>query len=393
MKPPRPVNGLLPIALIVFIDVLGFAVVIPLLPFYAQRYDVGPAMIGLLLASYALCSLVAAPLLGRWSDRYGRRRVLLLSQAGSLAGFLLLAWAPSLGWLFAARIVDGLSSGNVATARAYIADITAPADRTRAFGVISAAFGFGFLVGPATAGVLGHLDPRLPLLTAAALAAASIAATWWMLPAASAPPSPQPPRTAASTTALWRLPGVGPRLAQLFAFLLAFSAFSAGFPLFCERQIGSRHGELYGLREVGLLLAYVGALGLLTQLWLLPRMLRAVGEAALVRIALAVAALGYAGLAFAHSLAPLLLCLSLSGIATSALRPGLLGLISQQVPATRQGAAFGAAQSLQSLAMVLAPLAAGALIEFGWLAGWAGFCAAMLLAAMVLAPRRPAYRR
>jgi len=172
------------IFLIVFIDLLGFGLVLPLLPFYAENYGATPAVTGLLVASYAAAQLVGAPLLGRLSDRYGRRPMLMVSVSGTFVGFLLLAGADPLGRasaavfsggsasgfilaiLFLSRILDGLTGGNISIAQAYIADVTLPADRARAFGLIGAAFGLGFILGPAVGGTLstwGFRSLRWPL--------------------------------------------------------------------------------------------------------------------------------------------------------------------------------------------------------------------------------------
>jgi DHA1 family tetracycline resistance protein-like MFS transporter len=381
------ISELWPIVLIVFIDVLGFTVVIPLLPLYAERYGARPAMVGALLSVYAVGSLIAAPVLGRWSDRIGRKPVLLLSQAGSCAGFVMLAMAPSLPWLFAARLLDGLTAGNVATARAYIADVTPRAQRARAFGLIAAAFGFGYLVGPATAGLLARYGAATPLWAAAALSAGSWLCTLVLLPARASPARVAEASAAGGSTRGPSAQGLPRelrlRLAQLFGFLLAFSCFTGGFALFCERRL-RWNAVPYGPQEVGLVLAYVGLLGLATQLLLLPRWASRVGEPRLVQQAFLAAAAGYAGLTGARELPWLLLCLALSGVANSALRPSLLALISLEVPAQRQGAINGLTQALQSLAMIAGPLLAGALIGAGWLSGWALTCAALLLGAWAL---------
>lgn len=377
--------ALFPITLIVFIDVLGFAVVIPLLPFQAQALGATPAMVGVLIGSYAVFALFAAPVLGRWSDRYGRKPVLLLSQLGSLLGFVLLALAPSLVWLFAARALDGLTSGNLPTARACISDVTKPQERSAAFGLIASAFGFGLMIGPAGAGLLSQLGPDVPLWTAAGLSAASMLCTWKLLPAAA-------PRGAASTVpvaslrALVHDAGIAPRLSQWFCFMAAFSMFTSGIALFCERRL-VQDGASFGAFEVGLVLAYLGMLGLIAQLALLRRLVQRFGEARLVAVSLAAGALAHLGLSLTYSLPMLLLSLGVYGIATSLLRPSLLGLISQHTPATRQGAVFGLTQSLQSLAMILAPLVAGVLIHYGWLSGWAWASAALLLLALLFVRR------
>lgn len=373
-------SALFPITLIVFIDVLGFTVVIPLLPFYAQSLGAVPATVGALIATYAVFALFTAPLLGRASDRFGRKPVLLFSQAGSLLGFVMLALAPSLTWLFIGRALDGLSAGNLLAARAYISDVTAPKDRSAAFGLIAAAFGFGYLVGPAGSSLLSVFGHQAPLWTAAALAAASMGVTILMLPSIrpTAPAAP-PVRTAE----LIATPGVMSRLVQWFAFLAAFGLFTSGLALFGERRF-TWNGQPFGAFEVGIALAWLGALGLIVQLLVLRRLVDRFGEARVVHAGFVVAAAGYALLGISHDLPLLVVALSLGGIAASLLRPALLGLISNAVPSTRQGQVFGVTQSLQSIAMIASPLAAGALIHVGWLTAWAMTCAgAMLVGAMV----------
>ncbi len=377
-------SALFPITLIVFTDVLGFTVVIPLLPFYAQTLGASPAMVGALISTYAVFALFAGPLLGRASDRFGRKPVLLFSQVGSLLGFVMLALAPSLAWLFVGRALDGLSAGNLLAARAYISDVTPPRDRSSAFGLIAAAFGFGYLVGPAGSSLLTILGPHVPLWAAAALSAASIVLTLLMLPSTRPVVSTT---TAPSLRELLAAPGVAPRLLQWFAFLLAFSLFTSGFALFSERRF-SWHGKAYGAFEVGLALAYLGSLGLVVQLWVLRRLVDRFGEAWVVRLGFVVTAAGAALLAIAHELPLLVVALSLVGIATSLLRPALLGLISQAVPATRQGLVFGVTQSLQSIALILAPLTAGGMIHVGWLGAWALACAAVSIVGMLAAPKK-----
>lgn len=368
-----------------FVDVLGFTVVIPLLPFYAERFGATPATVGQLFSVYAICALIAAPVLGRCSDRWGRKPVLLLSQLGSLLGFVLLALAPSLPWLFAARALDGATAANILTARAYIADVTPPKQRSAAFGLIATAFSFGYVIGPAGAALLAQWGPRLPLWTAAALAAISLLCTLFLLPSGR-PPRPAADATASSTPLL-REPGVAPRLWQLGCFFLAFSMFTAGIALFCERRL-RWNGVAFGISEVGWLLAWIGLLGLCVQLLALRRLLAQLGEPRLIGWCLAIAALGYAGLGLSHELMLLMACLSLVALANSALRPALLGLLSQGVSAARQGQVFGVTQSLQSLAMIAGPLIAGGLIEQGWLTGWALACAATLLLALGLSGQR-----
>src|SRR5882757_3344076 len=173
---------LLIIFLTIFVNLVGFGIIIPLLPFYAETFGASPVLIGLLFAVFSLCQLLAAPALGDLSDRYGRRPILVFSLAGTVVSFVMLALAHSIAMLFVARIVDGLSGGNISTARAYVADITEPKDRARAYGMIGAAFGLGFIFGPALSGVLAHVSYTAPIWAAAALTLIATAMAYFWLP-------------------------------------------------------------------------------------------------------------------------------------------------------------------------------------------------------------------
>ena len=173
---------LLVIFLTIFVNLVGFGIIIPLLPFYASTFGASPFVVGLLFASFSLAQLIASPLLGELSDRWGRRPVLILSLIGTAVSFAMLAVAQSLAMLFAARIVDGLSGGNITTARAYIADITEEENRAKAYGVLGAAFGLGFIVGPALGAAFSHISYTAPIWAAAAITVAATVMAWVWLP-------------------------------------------------------------------------------------------------------------------------------------------------------------------------------------------------------------------
>ena len=170
------------IFLIVFIDLLGFGLILPLLPFYAETFGASDTVIGLLVASYAAAQLIGAPLLGRLSDRYGRRPVLLLSLIGTMVGFLFLGFAKTLVVLFASRILDGLTGGNISVAQAYIADVTDEKSRAKGMGLIGAAFGLGFIFGPVTGGLLSQYGYAVPAFVAAGLVAINLVMVLIWLP-------------------------------------------------------------------------------------------------------------------------------------------------------------------------------------------------------------------
>src|SRR5215213_2889675 len=182
MSGPTVTRPLLIIFLTIFVNLVGFGIIIPLLPFYAGTFGASPVVIGLLFAIFPLCQLIAAPVLGDLSDRRGRRPVLIFSLVGTVVSFVMLALAHSVWMLFLARIVDGLSGGNISTARAYVADITEPKNRARAYGLIGAAFGLGFILGPALSGVLAGISYTAPIWAAAAITLVATAMTWLWLP-------------------------------------------------------------------------------------------------------------------------------------------------------------------------------------------------------------------
>lgn len=164
------------------VDVLGLSIIIPLLPFYAEHFGASATVVGTLVSSFAFCQLIAGPILGKLSDRMGRKPLLIVSQIGTCIGFLILAGAQSLWMVFLSRIIDGATAGNLSLAQAYISDVTKPEERTKSFAVIGIAFGIGFLIGPALSGWLSHYSYTYPILVAAALSAGSVICTATLLP-------------------------------------------------------------------------------------------------------------------------------------------------------------------------------------------------------------------
>ena len=229
---------LLIIFLTIFVNLVGFGIIIPLLPFYAATFGASPIVVGLLFASFSLAQLIASPLLGELSDRWGRRPVLILSLIGTAISFAMLAVAQSLAMLFAARIVDGLSGGNITTARAYIADITEEENRARAFGVLGAAFGLGFIVGPALGAALAHISYTAPIWAAVAITVIAILLAWVWLPETVH-------RAHAGGGAPWHAvrdvshrPGLRLLLAIDFLYWMSFAVYQTTFALFGANRFG-----------------------------------------------------------------------------------------------------------------------------------------------------------
>ena len=392
-------SPLLPIFLIVVVDVLGLTIILPLLPFYAESFGASPRTVGLLVSSFAVCQLVSGPLLGRLSDRTGRKPLLLVSQVGTLFGFLLIARATSLWMVFAGRVIDGLTAGNLSLAQAYISDATEPKNRARAFGLIGAAFGIGFLFGPALSGYTSQWGYHVPLYIAAALSATSILATATLLPAR--PPTPpgaaaadEPPPPAGRRLAIldwreyatyFRRPGLRWLLAEFFLFSLAFALFSSGFALFAERRF-TWDGRPFGPKQVGYVLAYAGFLGVILQGGLIGRLVKALGERRLVFLGFVAAAVGFFALGLTWAVWQLLLVATVQSFGTGVLRPALTSLITQAVSRHEQGTILGLNQSLVSVAQIIGPAISGFLIDRALLIPWAFTIGGVCLVALLVGP-------
>jgi len=366
-------SPLLSIFLIVLVDVLGLTIILPLLPFYAESLGATPRIVGLLVAAYAICQLIAGPPLGHLSDRVGRRPVLLVSQMGTCAGFLILAYARALWVVFLARIIDGLTAGNLTVAQAYIADVTDPENRTKSFGIIGIAFGLGFLVGPGISGFLAQFGNRYPIFAAAGLSFTSIMCTYFLLPSVVAHPHPEIEVGTSRWKALaesFRDEHLAPLLWQFFAFTFAFSTFFSGFALFAERRF-MHNGQPFGTKEVGYLFAFSGLIGVLIQGGGMGRLVKKFGENRLVQTGFAAMAASFALLSGVHAISYLLVAIGLLTFGSAILRPSLTALITMRAARHRQGMVIGLMQVLMSISQIVAPVIAGLLIQSQFLSMWA----------------------
>jgi DHA1 family tetracycline resistance protein-like MFS transporter len=292
-----------------------------------------------------------------------------------------MARADALWLVFVARIIDGLTAGNLTTAQAYISDNTPPEDRSKSFALIGISFGLGFFIGPSITGLLVGYGLAAPIYLAAALSLTSILCTTFLLPGG------QPPRAHAGEDAgpggrrpspfdfgrymaYLSRPVLGGLYLQFFCFIFAFSTFTSSFSLFAERRF-TWHAHPFGVRELGYLFTYVGFLGIIIQGGLMGRIVKRFGEPALVGFGFLGMALGYGTLGFIGTLPPLVLAASLSGIGNALLRPNLSSLITQAAGRQEQGVAIGVSQSLGSVAQIVAPMLAGGLIGSAHLTAWA----------------------
>jgi len=344
------------------------AIILPLLPFYSERMGASALVVGFLVASYAACQLIAGPILGRISDRVGRKPVLMVSQMGTLAGFLLLANAHVLWLVFVSRIIDGLTAGNLSIAQAYISDVSKPEERSKSFAVIGIAFGVGFLIGPAISGYLSTFSYGAPVYAAAALSFLSILCTWFLLP------SRQQAQTPAERVSIFNLSGYAAYfrrpvlrlyLMQFFLFAFSFSTYVSGFALFAQRRFG------FGPREVGYLFAWVGFLGIILQGGLIGRLVKRFGERRLIFSGFLCAAIGYAAVGFTTNWHWLYLVSAIASYGMGVLRPSVTSLVTQNAGREEQGVVLGLTQSLTSVSAIAAPILAGLLIDANFLTTWA----------------------
>jgi multidrug resistance protein len=392
----QPVKGspLLPIFLIVLVDVLGLTIILPLLPFYAVNLGATATVVGLLISSYALCQLIAGPILGRWSDQVGRKPVLIVSQLGTLVGFLILAFAHQLWLVFLSRVIDGLTAGNLSIAQAYIADVTTPENRAKSFGVIGIAFGIGFLVGPGISGFLSQYGYSYPILAAAFLSASSVVCTATLLPKAE-PHAGQDAGPAGRRLSVFNFkaygeyfarPDLGPLLWQFFFFAFFFSLSMSGFALFANARY-QWHGKPVGAREVGYLFMYVGFLGVILQGGLIGRLVKWLGERTLVWTGFAVTAVTNTWLAWVFTIPQLLANMTLGSYGSGVLRPAITAMITHKAGKREQGVVLGLTQSLTSISQIVAPVIAGSLIDAHHTGGWALSVAFVALMGMIVSLR------
>ena len=345
---------------IVFIDLVGFGIVIPILPLYAERFGASPLVVGGLLAVYSLMSFLFAPVLGRLSDRIGRRPVLLVSILGSSLGFLIMGLAGSLPLLFLGRIIDGITGGNISTAQAYIADITPPHERSKGMGLIGAAFGLGFIFGPAIGGVMSHFSLAAPLLFAAGLAALNAAAVYFFLPESLSKEHRTRPAEPASVVQSLK-PAKGSVLAIVvgayFFNTVAFSLLTATYPLFASHRFGC------GAAQIGYIFAGMGIVGALIQGGLMGLLIKRFGDSRLAAAGTLLLCGGLLLLPGSPSVAVLLAVTGVIGLGHALVVTPLNGLASRISGASEQGKVLGTMQSTSSLGRIAGPLLGGWLLN------------------------------
>lgn len=358
-----PRSSLTFILITVFIDLMGYGMVIPLLPFFVQRHDAGATATGALGSLYALMQLLAGPMLGALSDRYGRRPVLLLCLLGTATGYLMLGLANTLPLIFIAVIIDGITGGNLSTAYAYIADVTTTEERARGMGWVGAAFGLGLMAGPAIGGWLSAYGLQVPAFFACALALANVTFGLLVLPE-SLPPEKRAPLDSwralnwlTQLRAMFGLVAIRLLLLATFALNLAFAGLQTNFPLFSYARFG------WDATRNGFFFAFVGVCAVFVQGILYGWLQRRVGERWLALGGLGLMAVSLAAVALAPREWWLYPIVALGALGSGTSIPSITGLMSQRVSANQQGRLMGGTQVILNLALIVGPLVAGLAFE------------------------------
>lgn len=383
--------------LITFVGMLGFGLVNPMIPLYATKLGLTPETATLIVASYSLAQFVGAPLWGRVSDRYGRKRVLVWTTAGAMGGYAVLALADSIALLLAARIVSGFCAGNLTAAQAFASDVTSPEERAGAMGKIGSAFAFGVVAGPAVGGLLAGGDSFAtanfvaPPLAACAMSLLAMVLTIFLLPQAPAR-SKMDSAANGESLKLWQRPVV--------LMLVAITAFAFATTASRESVLALWLHDRWALAtaEIGLLFSYNGLVITLFQAFAIGAMTKKLGDANMVRLGIVSYAAGLLGLAFAPSFPFVLAATSLNAIGTAIFSANLASLFSQSAAAHERGLVLGSFQSTGALARFIGPTYAGTLYgQFGpnmpFFAGAVVLLPALLLSLFGLtrinAPRAP----
>jgi len=344
-----------------FLDLLGATVLVPVIPYLVRQYSPGALSVGLLALTFAFFQFIAGPALGRLSDRYGRRPILLLSVLGSGLGYLIFGLASALWMLFLGRAIDGITGGNISVAQAYIADVSAPQDRAKNFGLIGAAFGLGFIIGPAIGGALSHISLQTPAFVAAGLTLVTAAFGYFVLPE-SLPPAKRAPNAiswndvspVAQVVRVFGSTRLRGPLAAMFLMTLAMSGLQSNFAVFTSVVFD------YGPADNARVFVFIGVVSVLVQGGLLRSVLKVARERSVMMTGLAIASVGYAGIALVRAPWHLYPALTLIGIGMALAGATLSSFITTLVDATEVGVATGLTQSAGALARVIGPLIAGA---------------------------------
>jgi DHA1 family tetracycline resistance protein-like MFS transporter len=381
-------SALIPLFLIVFVDMLGFGFILPLLPFIAISYGLSSLFVGVLLAAYPIGQVFGTPVLGRLSDRYGRKPILFLSVLGTFIALLVLGLTKTIVLIFISRLIDGLTGGNISVAQSYISDVTSPQDRAKGLGLIGAAFGLGFIFGPALGGYLSQYGLQFPALFSAALAFVNLLLIAFILPESLSKETRGKMRKSEKTQFSLKIlkealqkPVVGPLLHGRVYFSVAQGVFQTIFALYAQKKLG------LDARSTGFILGYVGILVVLIQVFAIGPLTKRYNEQFLIRYSSIMLAVSFALWALVPNLILLLIVLIPISISSGILNTVLRSSLTKSVGTEEIGGILGLSTSLESMTSIFTPIMGGFLI--GSLGTWApGLFAALVTGSLALFVRR-----
>jgi DHA1 family tetracycline resistance protein-like MFS transporter len=342
---------LLPILGITFVDILGFSILIPLMPFYVKRFGAPDVVVGALFASFAFCQFVAGPIWGNVSDRVGRKIVLIVSQIGATVGWTMLAFAPTIPFVFLARIIEGFSGGNISVTQAYVSDLVEPAQRARAFAYIGAAFSMGIVFGPMAGGVLvERYGFAVPFLFAAGLQAITLLLTITILPESRRAAPDEKPAALGDVGRALGDRRVGPVLWQKLAFALGLYGWFAVFTLVLQRQ--------FGLNAAQASFFYVafGFANLVVQLGVVGRLTDKLGDRRASLLGFASLLVAFALVPLSHNIVPMVLMVIFFSLGLSVVNSTIPSILSALAPDNLRGTVLGVSSALDSISGVVMPV-------------------------------------
>jgi DHA1 family tetracycline resistance protein-like MFS transporter len=355
-------EGQFTIFVIMVTEVLGFSLILPFLPFYAQDLGASPFVVGLILTSFSLFQLISAPIMGSLSDNYGRKPLLIISQFSTFLGFLILGFSNSLWMLFLSRIVDGLLGSNFTIAQSYLSDISSKKNRSKAFGLSGAAFGFGFLLGPAIGGLLSRWGYNIPSFIAAGVSFLTIIITIIFLK--------ETVKSRGDFKFSWKIfhlenfrkffrnKQLSRNLWKFFSVILTHSIYVSGFAMYAQRQLG------FNSTNVGFVLTYIGFISIIIRGFLLNKIIDYFGEDKLQFMAVISILLAMTGIIFITEWWMFMIIMTLFSFGSGVSRPLMIGEISRKVSDKEQGAILGVTSSLGSVSQIIGPFVSGFVIEY-----------------------------
>jgi len=354
---------LVPLLLVVVIDLIGFGIIIPLLPFYAETYGASPQKVTMLMVTFSFFQFIAAPIWGYLSDKYGRRIIIWVTLAGSIIAYILLAYSQTLYGLFFARAFAGFMAGNISTAQAYIADITNKNNRAKAMGLFGAAFGIGFILGPAIGGVLAGPDPKnpnvfLPPIAAASLSFIALVLALFLLKDNRSLIKSNKNRRILSLIEAIKIPNLRQLILLSFIVTLVFASMESTFSLWSERTFN------WGAEQNGYIFAFAGICGVVVQGFLISPLVKRFGEAFLCITGIIFISIGMLSVAISYLNYHAYLSMSLIAFGLGFFLPTISTLIVNIVSEDRRGWVLGVNQSVSSLSRIIGPAIAGFLFEF-----------------------------